>query len=494
MRSWIQMVSCSESEFNGLHEELRNCGGLYIIDNVLMPETFARCECNIEFRYYSDKRITLTCVPKPPKYTGKNKRIRTWAETGYVEFSSFNDLKKFLKSFTEDTNSDLPAHTPIFQSENNRSDTTSPKAENSSPPPQPKMQYDRENLTVPDASKSYIVIDKDAVIVDLKDEIYGQDENIEKIVHLVCNHLSTKRKLRPLSIFIYGSTGTGKSKLVECLVDAINSKLQQKDRLAYRPIDCTQFQERSDISKLTGAAPGYVGFDEPGVFSILEDNLKTVFVFEEIEKAAGNVTDVIMQAMETGRQETNGKTLRNGQSFYDLSSCVIFFTSNINIEEKKNIGFATQNSEHIEQPAKVKSNNIARLIGEETKEAKAKLAESGKFRREVIGRMNAIIKFNPLTGDVVKDIAAKCIRDTAAKSHLLYITEIDTPIMQEFINATAGEVEAFGVRSLRNEAEYYFNDPFREFSHTHEDYAEIKVSGSLDNILITLSGTNTEST
>ena len=88
----------------------------------------------------------------------------------------------------------------------------------------------------------------------------------------------------------------------------------------------------------------------------------------------------------------------------------------------------------------MKSNNIARLIGEETKEAKAKLAESGKFRREVIGRMNAIIKFNPLTGDVIKDIAAKCIRDTAAKSHLLYITEIDTPIMQEFINTTAGEV------------------------------------------------------
>ena len=98
--------------------------------------------------------------------------------------------------------------------------------------------------------------------------------------------------------------------------------------------------------------------------------------------------------------------------------------------------------------------------------------------------MNAIFKFNSLTGDIIRDIAAKCIRDVAAKSHLLYITEIATPILQEFINETTAEVESFGVRSLRNEAEYYFNDAFREYSLTHDDYAHIKVSGSLDNICI----------
>ena len=78
-------------------------------------------------------------------------------------------------------------------------------------------------------------------------------------------------------------------------------------RFLYGP---TRFQDRADISRLTGAAPGYIGFDEPDVFAILEDNPKTVFIFEEIEKAANNATEVIMQAMETEKQETNGKTLK----------------------------------------------------------------------------------------------------------------------------------------------------------------------------------------
>ena len=480
MKRWISMVSCSDADFEELHDMLRNSSGCYIFDDIVFPETFCSFICTIEFRYYSERRITLTCVPKPTAYLGKDKRIKAWAETGYADFSSFNELKKFLKSFRDDLCDDPVIRNPVTEAPIRR--------EQSTVPPQPKMYYDRDSITVPESNRAFILIDKEKLILNLKDEIYGQDENIEKIAHLVCNHLSTKRKTRPLSIFLYGSTGTGKSAVVEALVNEINKQVDQNHHLAYRPVDCTQFQERSDISRLTGAAPGYIGFDEPGVFSILEDNPNTIFVFEEIEKAANNVTEVIMQAMETGKQETNGKTLKNGLAYYDLSNSIIFFTSNINIEDKKkNIGFSTYNTPAPVKPSNSTTSNIARKIGIETKEAKAKLAESGKFRREVISRMNAIIKFNSLSGGVVKDIAAKCIRDTASKSHLLYITKIDTPIMQEFINATAGEVEAFGVRSLRNEAEYYFSDAFREFSHSHEDYTKIKVSGTLDNIIITSS-------
>ena len=486
MNNWMRMVSCNDAEYEGLRDELRNGGGLYIIDAV-MPETCNNILCTVEFRYYGENRISLTCVQAPVTYTGTNDNIALWLEKGIAEFESFEEMKSFLKSFKTDGaifSENIP--TPVEHREISAASSgeISESRHVEIAPPQPEMKYDRDSLNVPETNKSYLVVDKDKLIANLKGEIFGQEENIDKIAHLVCNHLSTKEKNRPLSVFLYGSTGIGKSAIVKALVNEINKQIDRKNRYAYRPVDCTQFQERADISKLIGTAPGYVGFDEPGVFSILEDNPNTVFVFEEIEKAASNVTEVIMQALETGKQETNGKMLKNGEAFYDLSHSIIFFTSNICIEEKKTLGFAASPDTAVDVIKNDRRNSIARLIGQETKEAKLKLAETGKFRREVIGRMNAIIKFTPLTGDAVKDISAKCIRDLAAKSHRLYITEISTPILQEFLNETVGEVESFGVRSLRSEAEYFFNDAFREYSHAHEDYAKIAVSGCLDNVIV----------
>lgn len=478
MFNWKRLCS-NENGFEELHEELRTGTGLYILDNVRMPETCNNCVCTIEFRYYSNSRIALSCSGAPVAYFGGNNTIAEWLTRGCKEFAGFDELKTFLSEFKNDS---IPNTTTI---EVTPAPTNDVEVEVENSNMRPKVKYDKESLTVPESNKKYIVVDKDKLIIELKDEIFGQDVNIAKIAHLVCNHLATKHKSRPLSIFIYGPTGIGKSAVIEALVTAINKQIDKEKTFAYRPVDCTQFQDKADISRLTGAAPGYVGFDEPGVFAILEDNPNTVFVFEEIEKAANNATEVIMQAMETGKQETNGKTLKNGENYYDLSNCIIFFTSNIEVNEKKNIGFASPVVSIPEQQKESTGTfNIARTIGEETREAKAKLAATGKFRREVIGRMNAIIKFNPITGDAIKDIAAKCICNLAEKDHYLYVSEIETEILQEFLNVTAGEVENFGVRALRDEAQYYFSDAFRVYSHSHKDYACVKVSGTLDNVVL----------
>lgn len=475
--NWKNLCS-NESGFNVLHNELRNCGGKYILDNVKMPDTCEDRICTIEFKFYSENKIELTCIEAPITYTGSNNIISEWLTSGSMEFSSFNELKSFLSSFKYDTVNgadvltDPQPHTPV---------DPSPAS-----PTRPKMRYDKDALIIPDSNKKYLVLDKDRLILDLNDEIFGQEENIAKIAHLVCNHLATKHKSRPLSIFLYGTTGIGKTAITENLVTAINKQIDSDKAFSYKVFDCSQVQEHADISRLIGAPPGYVGFDEPGAFAILEDNPNTIFVFDEIEKAANNATEVLMRAMDTGKQETNGKTLKNGETFYDLSNCIIFFTSNVEVNNKKNIGFTAIPERKEENPAvSLSRTNIARLIGAETKDAKIKLAETGKFKREVIGRMNAIIKFNPISGDAVKDIAAKSICNIAEKDHYLYITEIDTSILQEFLNITAGEVENFGVRALRDEAQYYFSDALRTYSHSHDDYAHIHISGTLDDIIIT---------
>ena len=483
MFNWKALCS-NERSFGELYDELRASRGLYIFDDVKMPDTCNNITCSIEFRYYSDKRIVLVCSAAPVAYTGSEPEIEEWLSVGTKEFKSFNKLGQFLSLFSRDC--------PCSGACPQEGDCNSPQNqagrndEQIKPPTPPKIKYDKDALKVPEVNKKYLVLDTDKLIVYLNDEIFGQKENILKIAHLVSEHLATKRKTRPLSIFLYGPTGVGKSAVVENLVYAINEQVSSEKAFAYRPVDCTQFQDRADISRLTGAAPGYVGFDEPGVFAILEDNPNTVFVFEEIEKAAPNATEVIMQAMETGRQETNGKTLKNGNNYYDLSNCIIFFTSNVELKEKKQLGFATDTCRPAENEDKEPTpTNIARLVGNETKKAKIKLAETGRFRREVIGRMNAIIQFDPISGDAIKDIAAKCIGNIAAKNHYLYVTEIDKEILQEFLDATADEVQHFGVRALRDEAQYYFSHALREYSHTHEEYAHIHISGTLDDIVIT---------
>lgn len=476
MFDWATMCSNPDS-FAELHEELRSGNGRYILEGVRMPRSCGSRICTIEFHYYDESFIKMTCVDVPVSYSGNNLGIRRWLENGSVEFGSFEQLTAFLSQFNEAA---IDYRREENQSQSNHSTSA---VQESAKPERPEIEYDRDNVTVPDTQKTYVVIDKEKLELDLNEELFGQEENVKKIVHLVRNHLATKNKTRPISIFLYGPPGTGKSAIVELLVQKVNEQLSSKERLTFRPVDCTQFQEKADISKLIGAAPGYVGFDEPGAFSVLEDHPNTVFVFDEIEKAAGNVTEVIMQAMETGRQETNGKTLSNGEPFYDLSHCIIFFTSNVALEERKKVGFggySRKTSASMENAA-LPHDNIARVISRETREAKEKLLETGKFRKEVISRMSAIIKFDSLSGDAIKDIAVKSIRDVA-ESYRLYITKLDTTVLQEFINVTSGETEGFGARELRREAANFFGDALLEYSLTHPDYAKVVIAGTLDEV------------
>jgi len=470
MFNWERLCA-DTSSYTSLHEELMHCGGRYVLDDVVMPRSCGNMHCTIVFCCRGGESVTMQCQPAPITYSGSNSQIAQWLSSGSVYFNSFNELDRFLMMFAADCEMSSPSgaaaqHQPAPM-----------------PMAAPQSLYDNDSVTVPSAGSRSIILDKDKLTAALTSELFGQDDNIRKIVHLMHNHLAAKEKSRPISIFLYGAPGTGKSAVAELAVKKANEQLDDEHKLFYRPIDCTQFQERTDISRLIGAAPGYVGFDEPGAFSVLEDHPYTVFVFEEIEKADKNATEVIMQAMETGRQETNGKTLKDGRSFYDLSKCVIFFTSNVMSSDRKQMGFSSANTYHCE-PISDKPVNIARLVSAETRANKKKLLDTGAFRKEVISRMTAVIEFERLTGDAVKCIAAKSIRDAAA-THRLCVERIESPIFQEFLNETCGETEEFGARELRREAENYFGDAFLEYSLAHEDYAKITVGGCLDEIEIT---------
>ena len=489
MRDWMKMVSCNDMGFEGLHNELRNCGGLYIFDNVKMPECCNNAECTIEFRYYGEDKISLTCVQAPIPYTGNDGNIALWMENGKVEFDSFDEMKGFLRCFKSDI-PDTSNIVPVPVATNIPKNTAENPQGGDIVSVQPEMIYDRESLTVPEMNKSYIKLDRDKLIIALNKEFFGMEENILKIAHLVCNHIGTKGKDKPLTIFLYGPPGTGKSDIVKEMVKAINSQVDKKNYFKYKDIDCNQCKHSEDVNKIIGAPPGYVGHDEPGIFSVLEETLNVVFVFEEIDRATRSVSEVIMQAMENGRQATNGRRLKNGADYYDLSHSIIFFTSNIKLDETpKSIGFASNDivtasvaTEKVSLPERPAE--IARLISRESTLARERLLDSGKFDPAVISRMNAVFKFNKPSNNAIIDIAAKSIRKLALNRHKLHVTKIETPVLQQFLNATVSSSELFNPRILREEARNYFDFAFGEYAHTHEDYAFIVVSGCLENVIV----------
>ena len=192
-----------------------------------------------------------------------------------------------------------------------------------------------------------------------------------------------------------------------------------------------------------------------------------------------------MEAMDTGRMATNGKTLSNGKAYYDLSNCILIFTSNISVDDKKKLGFMSSDAateSHQEEPDELST--PLRII-QLSNAAKEKLAEAGAFRKEVLGRMDAVLKFNKLSGEAIIQICVKCIEKLATKKSKLYITEIDTPILQEFINVVANNSSgSFGARNPKQYANSYFGDAFVRFSWDHPDYMHIKVFGTLNDIHI----------
>lgn len=476
MLNWKKQCS-NVNGFNGLYEEMTSGNGLYILDDVQLPDTCGNTVCTIEFRYYDEHHVSIRCVEAPVHYTGSCPQIRHWLSSGTSDFDSFDDMKDFLLKFRTDH---------VVETESTTAPHPAPRSGGHNEADPPRMKYDRDALTIPEPYRGFVKLDKGKLLLDLTSEIFGQKDVLEMIAHLVYIFLGSKGKDRPLSIFLYGPSGTGKTETAIQLVEMINRQLpREAQRYIYRDIDCTHYTHEGDISRLTGAAPGFVGHDEDGPFAVTEDNPYVIYGINEIEKAHAEIATALMEAMDTGRMATNGKTLSNGKAYYDLSNCILIFTSNISVDDKKKLGFTSSDAATEMQQEKPENLSTPLKIIQLSNAAKEKLAEVGAFRKEVLGRMDAVLRFNKLSGEAIIQICTKCIEKLATKKCKLYITEIDAPLLQEFINVVANNSSgSFGARNPKQYASSYFGTKFVEFSLEHADYTHVKVGGTLNDIYV----------
>ena len=242
-----------------------------------------------------------------------------------------------------------------------------------------KMSNIGKDVIDVDSTVGYKSLDK-----RIKTKVYGQDEAIDKIVEAVLVSKSGLReKNKPVGSFLLvGPTGTGKTETAKQLAEELDCKLIR--------FDMSEYQERHSVSKLIGAPPGYVGHAEGKMgqgqlLTTVENYPNCVLLLDEVEKAAPEVLQVLLQVMDDGRLTgATGKTT-------DFTNVILLMTSNLGAAdaEKLKIGF-----------------------GKNTKVDTDITAITSFFTPEFRNRLDTVIRFNKLDKDVIGKIVKRVIEET----------------------------------------------------------------------------------
>ena len=218
----------------------------------------------------------------------------------------------------------------------------------------------------------------------LHKRVIGQDEGVQAVSESILRaRAGLKDEHRPIGSFIFlGPTGVGKTELAKALSEALFDSEKNMVR-----IDMSEYMEKHSVSRLVGAPPGYVGYDEGGQLTeAVRRKPYSVILFDEIEKAHPDVFNVLLQLLDDGRLTDNqGRTV-------DFKNTIVIMTSNIGSAEL---------IENIDSEGH---------IDDEVKE-RVKDELSGFFRPEFLNRVDDIVVFSPLTKDQIGEIIVLSMKD-----------------------------------------------------------------------------------
>ncbi|MGL6173419.1 MAG: ATP-dependent Clp protease ATP-binding subunit [Cellulosilyticaceae bacterium] len=272
----------------------------------------------------------------------------------------------------------------------------------------------------------------------LHERVIGQDEAVVAISKAVRRgRVGLKDPNRPIGSFLFlGPTGVGKTELTKALAEAMFG-----DEAAMVRIDMSEYMEKHAVSKLIGAPPGYVGYEEGGQLTEkIRRKPYSVVLFDEIEKAHGDVFNILLQILDDGHiTDSTGRKV-------NFKNTIIIMTSNIgarNIIEPKRVGFISQ------VDAQKDYQDMKKNVMEEVKRM---------FKPEFLNRIDETIVFHPLSTEDIRNIAEIMIKTLIQRISKNVGVQID--LTKEAIDflAQKGYHQTYGARPLRRTIQSYIED------------------------------------
>ncbi len=303
---------------------------------------------------------------------------------------------------------------------------------------------------------------------DLKKAIIGQDEAISKITRAIQrNRLGLKDPSKPIGSFIFlGPTGVGKTELAKALAKHVFDSADALIR-----IDMSEYMEKFSISRLIGAPPGYVGYEEGGQLTEkVRRKPYSVVLLDEIEKAHPDVYNILLQVLDDG-QLTDGLGRK-----VDFKNTMIIMTSNIGVRQLKDfgqgVGFAT------------KARTTA--SGDHSKGV-IQTALKRTFSPEFLNRIDDVVIFNSLDQDHIFQIIDISLKDLFSRLEDMEYKLSISAGAKKFV-AEKGFDPQFGARPLNRAIQKYLEDPLAEYilNNSPELGSELKavLNGTKDGIQI----------
>ena len=269
---------------------------------------------------------------------------------------------------------------------------------------------------------------------DLHRRVIGQDEAVEKVSEAILRaRAGISDPNRPIGSFLFlGPTGVGKTELAKALAE----NLFDDERNIVR-IDMSEYMEKFSVSRLVGAPPGYVGYEEGGTLTeAVRRKPYSIVLFDEIEKAHPDVFNILLQILDDGRvTDSQGRTV-------DFKNTIIILTSNLGSE------FISEGIEdgEITQRARDQVNALLK----------------SSFRPEFLNRLDEIIMFKPLTRKDIGGIVDILIGRLAARLKAEQLTLEVTQRAKEYI-ADYGYDSVYGARPLKRFIQKYAETPIARY-------------------------------
>ena len=282
---------------------------------------------------------------------------------------------------------------------------------------------------------------------ELKSQVIAQDKAIEKMVRAIQrNRVGLKEPNHPIGVFMFlGPTGVGKTYLAKKLAEFMFGSADALIR-----IDMSEYTESFNVSRLIGAPPGYVGYEEGGQLTErVRRHPYSIVLLDEIEKAHANVFNLLLQVLDEGRL-TDG----NGR-FVDFRNTVIIMTSNAGTRQLKDFGRGVGFNS---------GTSSALMLNEQDKEHARQIVQkalSKQFSPEFLNRLDEIITFDQLDLEAIKKIIDVELKGLYKRIEALGYTVDLSEEARQFVAEKGYDVQ-FGARPLKRAIQNYIEDGISE--------------------------------